>query len=269
MTDTLAATPMDTAHHDAWRQTHLGRLMGHALRRFDARVLQLMARNVEVPLALSNLAARDQVSAAHIHITRHLSLAGDRLTDLADTAASGKRWLLLGGLTTLVLTGSLYWRTGRPDLALAPPQTARSAIGDDMVQKLAARLAANPGDRAGWAMLGHSYYVLENYDGAVDAFARIAGTLSDDPDLLAEYAIALSLSSVEPRPHAARPLLEDASRLLPDNSALRVFLARDMLANGETGAAIAELEAARELEKADPLRVKFIESMIEEARHPR
>ncbi|ACO75078.1 TPR repeat protein [Laribacter hongkongensis HLHK9] len=187
----------------------------------------------------------------------------------ADTAASGKRWLLLGGLTTLVLTGSLYWRTGRPDLALAPPQTARSAIGDDMVQKLAARLAANPGDRAGWAMLGHSYYVLENYDGAVDAFARIAGTLSDDPDLLAEYAIALSLSSVEPRPHAARPLLEDASRLLPDNSALRVFLARDMLANGETGAAIAELEAARELEKADPLRVKFIESMIEEARHPR
>ena len=58
-------------------------------------------------------------------------------------------------------------------------------------------------------------------------------------------------------------------RLLPDNSALRVFLARDMLANGETGAAIAELEAARELEKADPLRVKFIESMIEEARHPR
>ena len=65
---------------DAWRQTHLGRLMGDALRRFDARVLQLMARNVEVPLALSNLAARDQVGAAHVHITRHLSLAGDRLT---------------------------------------------------------------------------------------------------------------------------------------------------------------------------------------------
>lgn len=46
---------------DAWRQTHLGRLLGHAMRRFDARVLQLMARDVEVPLALSNLAARDKV----------------------------------------------------------------------------------------------------------------------------------------------------------------------------------------------------------------
>ena len=81
---------MQTAD-EGWRLTHLGRLMGHALRRFDARVLQLMARNVEVPLALSNLAARDQVSAAHVHITRHLSLAGDRLTDLAQRAGMTKQ----------------------------------------------------------------------------------------------------------------------------------------------------------------------------------
>lgn len=76
---------------DRWRQTHLGRLLGHAMRRFDARVLQLMARDVQVPLALSNLAARDQVSAAHIHITRHLSLQGDRLTDLAERAGMAKQ----------------------------------------------------------------------------------------------------------------------------------------------------------------------------------
>ena len=76
---------------DGWRQTHLGRLFGHAMRRFDARVLQLMAHNVEVPLALSNLAARDQVSAAHVHITRHLALQGDRLTDLAQRAGMTKQ----------------------------------------------------------------------------------------------------------------------------------------------------------------------------------
>ncbi|MCW5222987.1 MarR family winged helix-turn-helix transcriptional regulator [Verminephrobacter aporrectodeae] len=65
--------------------------MGHALRRFDARVLQLMARNVELPLALSNLAARDQVGAAHVHITRHLAFQGDRLTDLARRAGMTKQ----------------------------------------------------------------------------------------------------------------------------------------------------------------------------------
>ena len=80
-----------TLHDDAWRLTHFGRLLGHAMRRFDARVLDLMAHNVEVPLALSNLAARAQVSAAHVHITRHLELNGTRLTDLAERAGMSKQ----------------------------------------------------------------------------------------------------------------------------------------------------------------------------------
>ena len=46
--------------NDAWRQSHFGRLLGHAMRRFDQRVLTLMARDAEVPLALANLAARAQ-----------------------------------------------------------------------------------------------------------------------------------------------------------------------------------------------------------------
>ena len=69
-----------------WRQSHLGRLLGHAMRRFDARVLALMAQHIDAPLALSNLAARDKVSAAHIHITRHLPLQGARLNELAAMA---------------------------------------------------------------------------------------------------------------------------------------------------------------------------------------
>ena len=82
---------LTAALDDRWRETHLGRLLGHAMRRFDARVLSLMANNDQVPLALSNLAARDQISAAHIHITRHLSLQGSRLTDLAQAAGMSKQ----------------------------------------------------------------------------------------------------------------------------------------------------------------------------------
>lgn len=87
----MAENTVPVRTDDGWRQTHLGRLLGHAMRRFDARVLQLMAHNVEVPLALSNLAARDQVTAAHVHITRHLALTGDRLTDLAQRAGMTKQ----------------------------------------------------------------------------------------------------------------------------------------------------------------------------------
>ena len=76
---------------DRWRLTHLGRVLGHAMRRFDERVLHLMAHNEGVPLALSNLAARDQISAAHVHITRHLAIEGSRLTDLAQAAGMSKQ----------------------------------------------------------------------------------------------------------------------------------------------------------------------------------
>ena len=89
---------MENQPEPSWRVTHLGRLLGHALRRFDERVLWLMTRDVLVPLTLSNLAARDQVGAAHIHITRHLALKGSRLTDLANSAGMSKQ--AMGDLVT-------------------------------------------------------------------------------------------------------------------------------------------------------------------------
>jgi DNA-binding MarR family transcriptional regulator len=95
---------------DRWRETHLGRLLGHAMRRFDARVLSLMANNEQVPLALSNLAARDQISAAHIHITRHLSLQGSRLTELAQAAGMSKQ--AMGNLVNQCEAWGLVKREG-------------------------------------------------------------------------------------------------------------------------------------------------------------
>ncbi|TAN11291.1 MAG: MarR family transcriptional regulator [Burkholderiaceae bacterium] len=76
---------------DGWRATHLGCLMGRALERFDARVRELISASAEAPLALSNLAARDQVGAAPIHITRHLPLGGARVTELARRAGTTKQ----------------------------------------------------------------------------------------------------------------------------------------------------------------------------------
>ena len=105
------------SHPQDWRQTHLGRLLGHAMRRFDARVLHLMAHNEDVPLALSNLAARAQVSAAHIHITRHLSLEGSRLIDLAASAGMTKQ--AMGDLVTQCEAWGLVQR-------LSDPQDARA-----------------------------------------------------------------------------------------------------------------------------------------------
>lgn len=80
------ATPQEN-----WRQAHLGHWLSQALQKFDARVLVLMAGNEDMPLALSNLAARGRLSASHIHITRHLAQDGARLTELAQRAGMSKQ----------------------------------------------------------------------------------------------------------------------------------------------------------------------------------
>lgn len=75
----------------AWQQTHLGHWLRLALERFDAHVMALMGHHPAVPLGLAHLAARGQISAAHIHITRHLPQEGARLTDLAQRAGMSKQ----------------------------------------------------------------------------------------------------------------------------------------------------------------------------------
>jgi DNA-binding MarR family transcriptional regulator len=153
--------------HDGWRLTHLGRLLGHAARRFDERVLRLMAHNIEVPLALSNLAARSQVSAAHIHITRHLALEGSRLTDLAQRAGMSKQamgdlvdqceaWGLVvreadphdtrARLVRFTPTG-LAWLQAFKEAVVQAEAEFRSEVGPDVATVVTLGLEAYAGDR--------------------------------------------------------------------------------------------------------------------------
>jgi DNA-binding MarR family transcriptional regulator len=155
-TDTVK--PMD----DRWRQTHLGRLLGHAMRRFDERVLHLMAHNEGVPLALANLAARDQISAAHVHITRHLALEGSRLTDLAQAAGMSKQamgdlvdqcaaWGLVQRQTDVLdarakrvvfTADGLAWLQAFKDAVAQAEAEFRQAVGPDVATVVALGLEA-------------------------------------------------------------------------------------------------------------------------------
>ncbi len=156
--------PHDTSDllDDRWRQSHLGRWLGHAMRRFDERVLQLMASNEGVPLALANLAARDQISAAHIHITRHLALQGSRLTELAQAAGMTKQamgtlvnqceaWGLVlreddpldARAKRVVFTpAGLAWLQAFRDAVTQAEQEFRDAVGQDVATVVALGLEA-------------------------------------------------------------------------------------------------------------------------------
>ena len=148
--------------HDGWRQAHLGHWLQQALQRFDARVLSLMARNVNVPLVLSNLSARGSLSASHVHITRHLALDGLRLTDLAQRAnltkqAMGKlvaqceAWGLVERLADLrdarakrivfTAVGMIWLGAFREAVAQAEDEL-RAAVGRDVATVVALGLEA-------------------------------------------------------------------------------------------------------------------------------
>lgn len=76
-------------------------------------------------------------------------------------------------------------------------QPAPHALGNeqmlDMVQTLAKRLAAQPKDPEGWAMLARSYATLGRHDDALPAYARALALSPGDAPLMADYADTLAL----------------------------------------------------------------------------
>jgi cytochrome c-type biogenesis protein CcmH len=76
-----------------------------------------------------------------------------------------------------------------------PGHPITSAQIESMIDKLAARLKANPDDVDGWAMLGRSYAMVGKHDLAAPALKRASAARPDDAALMADYADALAFTS--------------------------------------------------------------------------
>jgi cytochrome c-type biogenesis protein CcmH len=66
--------------------------------------------------------------------------------------------------------------------AAAPPASQHAAMIEGMVEELASRLKADPGDADGWARLMRSYMVLNKPADARTALADARGAFVGDPD---------------------------------------------------------------------------------------
>jgi len=74
-------------------------------------------------------------------------------------------------------------------------QQTQSDQINQMVTSLAARLKDEPNNAEGWKMLGRSYLVLERFADARKAFEKAASFISDDPQLLADLADTIAMTS--------------------------------------------------------------------------
>ena len=76
---------------------------------------------------------------------------------------------------------------------------------NQMVDRLAERLKANPDDLAGWARLARAYKVQNRLPEAEQAYVKAGKLVETDPDLLTQYADLLAVranNNLEGRPMA-------------------------------------------------------------------
>jgi cytochrome c-type biogenesis protein CcmH len=85
------------------------------------------------------------------------------------------------------------------------------------LKRLEARLAQTPEDGTGWRLLGRSYLLLGEYTKAADALSRAQALLSEDPELLLDYAQALAGTQGGRAQGAPEKFIERALTLAPEH----------------------------------------------------
>lgn len=125
--------------------------------------------------------------------------------------------LVAGSVIFVVaLSAGLYHKQGNPGLPSGAGGSQQSM--DAAISGLAARLAENPDDAAGWLMLGRSYMSMGNYAGAVEAYEKVVELESaQSPEALVGLGEALLANSGGAWDGRMVSLFENALALDPDN----------------------------------------------------
>lgn len=86
-----------------------------------------------------------------------------------------------------------------------------------MVEQLAARMRANPDNPEGWKLLARSYASFGRYKEASEAYANAAARVTNDAQLLADYADTLAMAQGRTLEGEPEKLIERALAIDPTN----------------------------------------------------
>lgn len=157
-----------------------------------------------------------------------LGTAGLSAAAAAPRASRG----LVAGLSAAVLVLAVlgYAAVGSPRVPSAGPPGSASAGATEVVQdmteeqfvaavdQLATRMAQEPANGEGWALLARSYVRLGRHAEAVPAFDKALAITGDDPTLLVDYADALAMINNRSLDGEPLALVERALKYDPDNA---------------------------------------------------
>ena len=162
-------------------------------------------------------------------------------------AAAGYAWR---GEPSALAVGPGQPGATQPAHATAAGQEPGRAQFEAMVQKLADRLKTQPEDVEGWAMLGRSHSILEQFPQAVTAFQRVIALRPAEAQGHADLADALGMAAGRKLEGEPEKLIAKALQLDPDNVKALGLAGTIALQRGD--AALAAKHWERALRKVEP-----------------
>jgi cytochrome c-type biogenesis protein CcmH len=186
-------------------------------RQLNAAILREQLAKLDQDLADGTLRQEDYAQA-RAEVQRRV-LEDTSEADAVPTLRAPKRTLLGVALLVPLAAIAVYFITGNPN-GVRDTSTAQRPSQQDierMVQTLADKLAQEPGNLKGWAMLARSYKVMGRPLEAEKAFEKAGAFIDDDAQLLADYADVAATNANGNLSGKPAALLERALKVDPNN----------------------------------------------------
>ena len=162
--------------------------------------------------------AQDDYEQARAELQRRL-IDDDNVADATVTLQPPKKTLIGIGIALPVLAVVLYLGLGNP--ATLDPKGPQHKVDaselNTMLEGLAKKLAKEPDNLQGWAMLARSYKAVGRNAEAEQAFGRAGTLLDSDAQLLADYADSIATNAGGNLAGRPTELIEKALKVDPNN----------------------------------------------------
>lgn len=178
--------------------------------------------------------------------------------------------LVLVVLFPLVAVG-LYWELGnfdafQPQASLANMNGPGGPHSAAVLKELEDKLAKDPQDVQGWALLARSYSQMERFADAARAYDNLTRLMPHDAQLWADYADVQAMANNQSLAGLPTKLIAKALEADPNNLKALALAGSAAMDRGEYSTALSHWEKALNLVPKDSEDAKMFESAIQQAR---
>lgn len=193
--------------------------------------------------------------------------------------SSGRGLAFVAAAAVPVIALPVYLALGHPQAVEAPrrsaPQAEQGEVTPEqiqaMVERLAERMKADPGNAEGWQMLARSYFAMGRFEEAANAYASLVKIVDRDAQAWTDYADALAMKQGRQLAGEPERLLKKALEIDPDNVKALALAGSAAMQRGDAAGARAHWDRLlRLLPEDSPLIAPIRESLqnLEEAGRP-